>query len=423
MKSFRWLAIMMMIAVLWGGLALVVSAQGPCGEIVTVTLGDTLWSIAQRCNTTVQAIVQENPEITNPDRISVGMRLRMPIDIDRPDPDPDTMTYLVRPPDTLAAIAERFGVTVEEMLEANPEIDDPEDIEAGQELVIPPTGLHPQVEIEPTAGPPGTEIQVLASDYPTDIPLTVGLGRWASEPTVSHEVTADDEGNVNTTITLPDEATSGEEWVVLVQTVDLPRVEALSERFNVAEDRDATTYTVSRGDTLFLIARQHDTTVQALLNANPDIQNPDQILVGQQIRIPAPADEPVTQIMGVPLIRLGTGDLGCNDELVWVQRQVAANGVPLEAALRETLALDPDVLDEKGLYNALLGTELEIEQVSVVDGTAEMRLRGSIGVGGVCELPRLEAQLTEVALQFDTVTEVNIWIDGRPLSEVLDLRG
>jgi LysM repeat protein len=278
------------------------------------------------------------------------------------------------------------------------------------------------VEIEPTAGPPGTPIQVLASDFPTDIPLTVGLGRWGSEPTVSHEVTADDDGNVSTTITLPDEATSGEEWVVLVQTVDLPRVEALSERFDIAEDREVTTYTVSRGDTLFRIARQHGTTVQALVNANPEIQNPDQIFVGQQIRIPAPADEPTTRTVGVPLIRLGTGDLGCNDELVWVQRQVVANDTPLEAALREALTLDPDVLDQD-LYNALLGTELEIEQVSVVDGTAEMRLRGSIGVGGVCELPRLEAQLTEVALQFDTVTEVHVWIDGRPLSEVLDLRG
>ena len=418
-KTIRWFLILI---ILWGGFAFTARAQEPCGEIVTVMPGDTLWSIAQRCNTTVQAIVQENPEITNPDRISVGMRLRMPIDVDRPDPDPDTMTYLVRPPDTLEAIAERFGVTVEEMLEANPEIDDPEDIEAGQELVIPPTGLHPVVDIEPTAGPPGTEIQVSASDFPTDIPLTIGLGRWGSEPTVSHEVTADDDGNVNTTITLPEEAMANEEWVVLVQTVDLPRVEALSERFNVAEDRDVIVYTVSRGDTLFRIARQHDTTVGAIVDANPDIVNPDRISVGQQIRIPSPADEPVTQTVGVPLIRLGTGDLGCNDELVWVQRQVVVNGAPLEAALREALTLDPDMLDQD-LYNALLGTELEIEQVSVVDGTAEMRLRGSIGVGGVCEIPRLEAQLTEVALQFDTVTEVNVWIDGQPLSEVLDLRG
>jgi hypothetical protein len=52
----------------------------------------------------------------------------------------------------------------------------------------------------------------------------------------------------------------------------------------------------------------------------------------------------------------------------------------------------------------------------------EIRLQGSIGVGGVCELPRLEAQLTEVALQFDT-DGVDVWIDGRALSEALDLSG
>jgi len=48
-------------------------------------------------------------------------------------------------------------------------------------------------------------------------------------------------------------------------------------------------YTVRRGDTLSAIARQHRTTVAALVAEN-DIPNPNFILVGQRLRIPAGED-------------------------------------------------------------------------------------------------------------------------------------
>ena len=47
-----------------------------------------------------------------------------------------------------------------------------------------------------------------------------------------------------------------------------------------------TTYTVRADDTLGAIERQFGTTVQELLSLNPDITNPDLILVGQQITVP-----------------------------------------------------------------------------------------------------------------------------------------
>jgi peptidoglycan-N-acetylglucosamine deacetylase len=49
-------------------------------------------------------------------------------------------------------------------------------------------------------------------------------------------------------------------------------------------DGDASTYTVRSGDTLFRIAQQHGTTVTALVELN-DIANPNQISVGQVLRI------------------------------------------------------------------------------------------------------------------------------------------
>ncbi|MDI1480220.1 LysM peptidoglycan-binding domain-containing protein [Polyangium sp. y55x31] len=45
-------------------------------------------------------------------------------------------------------------------------------------------------------------------------------------------------------------------------------------------------YTVKSGDTLGAIAEKYDTSVSAILKANPQITNPNQISVGQQIKLP-----------------------------------------------------------------------------------------------------------------------------------------
>ncbi|MEW6364887.1 MAG: LysM peptidoglycan-binding domain-containing protein [Acidobacteriota bacterium] len=47
------------------------------------------------------------------------------------------------------------------------------------------------------------------------------------------------------------------------------------------------TYTVRRGDTMTGIARQHQVPLNDLIQANPQIQNPDRIFPGQELSIPA----------------------------------------------------------------------------------------------------------------------------------------
>ncbi len=57
-----------------------------------------------------------------------------------PTPEPTSRTYRVRSGDTLVSIAQRFGLTVGQLLAANPGISDPDRIRVGQVLVIPPPG-------------------------------------------------------------------------------------------------------------------------------------------------------------------------------------------------------------------------------------------------------------------------------------------
>jgi len=57
-----------------------------------------------------------------------------------PQPTPTPFTYTVAPRDTLTKIAKRFGVTVDQIVAANPAIKDPNKVNIGDKLVIPTPG-------------------------------------------------------------------------------------------------------------------------------------------------------------------------------------------------------------------------------------------------------------------------------------------
>ncbi len=130
-----------------GGPAMPVLAQQPEPVVYVVQEGDTLFSIAQAYGLTVEELAAANG-IEDTTLISVGQELVIPLF--QPEPQPTATSappvYVVQPGDTLTAIAERFQTTVEALVAAN-DIADPSLIEVGQKLVIPTE--HP--ELVPTA--------------------------------------------------------------------------------------------------------------------------------------------------------------------------------------------------------------------------------------------------------------------------------
>lgn len=108
----------------------------------TVQPGDTLYSIARRFGTTVNALVIAN-HLPNPNLIYVGQQLDIPDGSPPPNPTPpppptppDPTLYIVRPGDTLSAIARQFNTTVAALVAAN-NIINPHYIYAGQQLIVP----------------------------------------------------------------------------------------------------------------------------------------------------------------------------------------------------------------------------------------------------------------------------------------------
>lgn len=110
------------------------SAPSPgAGTVYTVQPGDTLYSLARRYGTTVEAIQQANG-IVNPWYIRVGQQLTIPQG--SVSPPASSGTYVVQRGDTLYGIAARFGKSVWDIVVAN-NLSDPSLIYVGQVLTIP----------------------------------------------------------------------------------------------------------------------------------------------------------------------------------------------------------------------------------------------------------------------------------------------
>ena len=116
--------------------------------------------------------------------------------------------------------------------------------------------------------------------------------------------------------------------------------------------------------------------------------------------------------------------IGCGDSLVAVEIAIEPTLAVLRAALTTLLNLPGEMTyGESGLYNALYLSDLQIVSLDIVERQAIIALSGTLVYGGECDIPRIEAQLTALALQFSTIDSVTILVNGTPLSELLDLRG
>jgi nucleoid-associated protein YgaU len=103
--------------------------------------GDSLSGVASRYAIPVSVVLALNPEISDPGTIVVGQTLylgRSPFLRLPPCPDvPNCSLYTVRPGDRLSTIAGRFGITVPAILDANPQISDPNAIFSGKVIRLP----------------------------------------------------------------------------------------------------------------------------------------------------------------------------------------------------------------------------------------------------------------------------------------------
>lgn len=206
----------------------------------TVLWGDTLYSIAQRYGTTVEALAALNG-LANPEFIYAGQRLLIPGST-QPPPPPTSIVYTVAPGDTLYSIAWRYGTTVETLVRLNA-IGNPWFIYPGQRLII-PAGQAPETEVYVVK--PGDTLISIALKYGTTV-QALSMANRISNP-----------------------------WLIFVgQRLIIP----------ARPSQQPSTYAVQPGDTLYAIAWRHGVEVEALAAVN-GIRAPWVIYVGQLLVLP-----------------------------------------------------------------------------------------------------------------------------------------
>ncbi|RAM38223.1 hypothetical protein DBZ45_06160 [Arthrobacter globiformis] len=112
---------------------------------------------------------------------------------------------------------------------------------------------------------------------------------------------------------------------------------------------------------------------------------------------------------------------GCNDSLVAVHQADSSTSEPLQAAMGRLLS-GPGAPPASGLYNALSASSLQYVSGYLDGTTVVVNLTGAVQPGGVCDLPRIEAQLTHTAVTAVGAVRAEIYVSGVPLTEVLGLR-
>ena len=232
--------------------------------------GDTLSTIADKFGTEIQRIREMN--LLTTDALQVGQVLRMPYvpglttPEGIPTPTPEPFKYTVQEGDTLLSIALRYDVALNQILSLN-NLRDEHSITIGQELLIPSSS----VSTEQPSAQRGAADPALSGRVGTH---TVRPGETLASIADRYGVTVPELIAFNShTVTHP--------HVVRVDTVLLiPGLSAAD-----VSVLNQTLYTVQEGDTLLGIAQQFNVTVDALMAAN-NISNADLLRVGDQLIIP-----------------------------------------------------------------------------------------------------------------------------------------
>lgn len=148
-KCIRFTLLALFLTWMASGAVFVNAAQSQEGNVVhVVAWGDTLFSIARRYGTSVDALCAING-LADPAHIYVGQKLNIPaVSLAPSAPVTAGATHTVQPGENLYRIALRYGVTVQALSECN-NIYNPDHLFAGQKLIIPGSPTEPSAAYQP----------------------------------------------------------------------------------------------------------------------------------------------------------------------------------------------------------------------------------------------------------------------------------
>ena len=259
------------------------SPEGITTNTYTVQRGDTLYSIAAKLGTTVQELTSLNNLTSS--NLSIGQVLRIPTKEIQED---EENIYIVKPGDSLYAIARDNNTTVDEIKSLNNLTSNT--LSIGQLLKL-PSALIPEDtytvqrgdSLYSIAGKLGTTVDALkkANNLTSNI---LSIGQVLKVPTPEDEQTG-----ITYTVKSGDSLYSiAREFNTTVDAIKTSNnltsnLLSIGQVLSIPSDTGLeTTYTVQRGDSLYSIAKKFGTdvnTLKELNNLTSNLLNIGQILI------------------------------------------------------------------------------------------------------------------------------------------------
>ena len=193
-------------------------AQSDCGPATAAQSGETLEDVAERCGVSVEALRDANPDLSG--ELGDGTAVAMPSETD---------DLLRRAGDILRdagreieGAAREAGQSVADYLSSNPDVG--RDIqEFGERYGVPGFQTQGQeiganITIEPGELVAGETVTVRARGLRENVEAEVGLGSGGSDYEVVAQTRTDSWGRIETEVTLPDWISASENIVIVIET-------------------------------------------------------------------------------------------------------------------------------------------------------------------------------------------------------------
>lgn len=149
---------------------------------------------------------------------------------------------------------------------------------------------------------------------------------------------------------------------------------------------------------------------------------------------PPPTEEPAPpglpeQVAPLTVYYVAVGDqgisgplIGCGDSLVATTTAPVRFTDQVGPSIGTLLANKSRGVGLSGLVNVLYQSDLAYAGGELEGSTISIWLTGQFMLGGVCDIPRAKAQLEYTAMAASGATSAQVFVNGRPLDEVLSLR-
>jgi len=114
--------------------------------------------------------------------------------------------------------------------------------------------------------------------------------------------------------------------------------------------------------------------------------------------------------------------IGCGDSVRTVRVKVPQGRDPLRYIINFLLRQGNALASRYGLYHPLANSSLTVDKITMQGEEVIVELSGQFSIGGICDTPRVMAQLEHTVLQFPQIKKVRFYINDVIISALLDQR-